>query len=257
MFFRSLKRWKSGLIVTGLFMAVLFLAAGVGYAKGPASLNHAEANQIIELETLASGLTAPLGVTHAGDGSGRIFIVDQAGQVRIVQDGDLLPTPFLDVSGKLPALNPFFDERGLLGLAFHPKYENNGRFFIRYSSPRQGAPDEPCFGTSRGCHTELLAEYAVSAGDPNLADTNSEVILFAVDEPQFNHNAGDIAFGPDGFLYFSLGDGGGAHDGLADSPPAHGPIGNGQNIETPLGALLRIDDPGEFFGCSRPSSPWR
>ncbi len=233
MFFSHLRSWKSGLSVMLLFMALLFLAVSVSSAQPDAT--------IIELEPLATGLTAPLGVTHAGDGSGRVFIIEQSGQIRIVEDGDLLPTPFLDISDKLPALSPFFDERGLLGLAFHPKYEQNGRFFVRYSTPRVGGPDEPCFGTSRGCHTEVLAEYAVSAGDPNLADPASEIVLFIVDEPQFNHNAGDVAFGPDGFLYFTLGDGGGAHDGLADDPPSHGPIGNGQNIETTLGSILRID----------------
>jgi glucose/arabinose dehydrogenase len=207
---------------------------------------------IIELEPLAAGLTAPLGVTHAGDGSGRQFITDQSGQIWIVEEGNLLPTPFLDISEKLPELNTFFDERGLLGLAFHPSYEENGRFFIRYSSPRDGDPGEPCFDTSRGCHAEILAEYAVSASDPNQADSDSEIILFSVDEPQFNHNAGDVAFGPDGFLYFSLGDGGGAHDGLADDPPSHGPIGNAQNIETPLGAILRIDV-DEFTEGSEPT----
>ena len=196
---------------------------------------------IIKLETVAEGLTAPISATHAGDGSGRLFIAEQSGQIRIVEDGQLLPTPFLDIADKIPELNPFFDERGLLGLAFHPNYASNGRFFIRYSSPREGEPDEPCFGTSRGCHTENLAEYAVSADDANQADPDSGVILFSVDEPQFNHDGGDVAFGPDGFLYFALGDGGGAHDGLADDPPSHGPFGHGQDIETALGAMLRID----------------
>ena len=195
----------------------------------------------IELEPIATGLTAPLGVTHAGDGSGRLFIVEQSGQIRIVENGALLPTPFLDIASKLPSLSMGFDERGLLGLAFHPDYPINGRFFIRYSVPRTGDPTEPCFGTSRGCHSEVLAEYSVSAGNPNLADPASEIILFSVDEPQFNHDAGDVAFGPDGFLYFSLGDGGGAHDGLAAMPPLHGPIGNGQNTMTALGSMIRID----------------
>ena len=234
-------RWKTGLIGMLMLAALLLLAASVSYANAPASLSQATGTQIIELETLASGLAAPLGVTHAGDGSGRKFIVDQIGQIRIVQDGNLLSTPFLDISGKLPSLNPFFDERGLLGLAFHPDYSTNGRFFVRYSTPRDGDPGEPCFDTSRGCHTEILAEYAVSSGDDNLADPASEIILFSIDEPQFNHNAGDIAFGPDGFLYFSLGDGGGGNDGLADDPPSHGPIGNAQNIETTLGSILRIN----------------
>lgn len=194
----------------------------------------------IVLETAASGLIAPLSVTNAGDGSGRLFIVEQSGQIRIVQDGVLLPMPFLDLSGQLPALDPGFDERGLLGLAFHPDYATNGRFFVRYSRPRVGDDSESCFTGGRGCHEEVLAEFRVSEDDPNLANAIG-TILFAIDEPQSNHNAGEVAFGPDGFLYFSLGDGGGANDGLADNPPSHGILGHGQNIETALGALLRID----------------
>lgn len=211
-----------------------------------------EAPVSISLKPFVSGLPSPVDLTHAGDGSGRIFIVDQGGKIHISDaGGSLLPDPFLDVSSKLPALNAGFDERGLLGLAFHPNYTSNGRFFIRYSAPRTGVSGEPCFGTSRGCHSEVLAEYNV-VGDPatsNTGDPNSEVILFTVDEPQFNHNGGQVAFGPDGYLYWTLGDGGGAHDGLADVPPSHGPIGNGQNRFTPLGKIHRIDvdsppDPG-------------
>lgn len=209
----------------------------------------------ISLKPFVTGLASPVDLTHAGDGSGRVFIVDQNGRILIVDaGGNLLPTPFLDISSKLPSLNAFFDERGLLGLAFHPDYENNGRFFVRYSAPRVGTPEEPCNdpdGFIVGCHEEILAEYAV-LGDPatsNVADPDSEIILYRADEPQFNHNAGQVAFGPDGFLYFTLGDGGGAHDGLADVPPSHGPIGNGQDRFSKLGKMHRIDvdsppDPG-------------
>ncbi|NIP25494.1 MAG: CHRD domain-containing protein [Phycisphaerae bacterium] len=218
-----------------LFMTILLLSASYSLGEIP------KGDIVIKLETVATGLTAPIYATNAGDGSGRLFIVEQSGQIRIVENDVLLPTPFLDISDKLPALNAFFDERGLLGLAFHPDYATNGRFFIRYSVPRDGDSSEPCFGTSRGCHSEVLAEYSVSAGNPNLSDPTSEIILFTIEEPQFNHDAGNVAFGPDGFLYFTLGDGGGAHDGLADSPPSHGPTGNGQNIETALGSILRID----------------
>ncbi|MHC4447082.1 MAG: PQQ-dependent sugar dehydrogenase [Planctomycetota bacterium] len=228
-----------------LSLAAIGCVCGTGLAQIPSG------DVTIRLDLVVDGLVGPVGATHAGDGSGRLFIVDQAGQIRIVQDGALLATPFLDLTDKIVEVSAFFDERGVLGLAFHPDYENNGRFFVRYSAPREGDPDEPCNdpdGFIVGCHKEVLAEYAVSA-DPNVADPDSEVILFEVDEPQFNHDAGEVAFGPDGFLYFSLGDGGGAHDGLADVPPSHGPIGNGQNIETALGSMLRIDvdsppDPG-------------
>lgn len=201
-----------------------------------------EAPLSISLEPFVTGLSSPVDLTSPNDGSGRIFIADQTGVIQIVDaGGNLLPTPFLDVSSKMPPLNAFFDERGLLGLAFHPSYATNGRFFIRYSAPRTGVAGEPCFGTSRGCHFEVLAEYKVSLTDPNLADTTSEVILFTADEPQFNHDGGQVAFGPDGYLYFTLGDGGGAHDGLADMPPSHGPNGNGQNRFAKLGKLHRID----------------
>jgi glucose/arabinose dehydrogenase len=194
----------------------------------------------ISLELVADGLASPVIVTHAGDGSGRLFIVDQSGFIRIVDGGSLLPTPFLDVTDRMVAVDPGYDERGLLGLAFHPDYAINGRFFVRYSAPRTGTMGEPCFDTSRGCHSERLSEFAVS-GDPDVADASSEIILYDIDQPQFNHDGGHVAFGPDGYLYFSLGDGGGAHDGLADAPPSHGPDGHGQNIETALGAMLRID----------------
>lgn len=195
--------------------------------------------------TSGTPLASPVHVTHAGDNSGRLFVVDQIGTIRIIDPNDeLLPTPFLDISAKLPTLGTQFDERGLLGLVFHPDYHHNGRFYVRYSAPRSSTGSEPCdSGFNAGCHKEVLAEYLV-LGDPetsNVADPVSERILFEVDEPQFNHNAGSVEFGPDGYLYFSLGDGGGAHDGLADMPPSHGPDGNGQNIETALGSLLRID----------------
>jgi glucose/arabinose dehydrogenase/plastocyanin len=218
----------------------------------------AQGDLTVKLEPVATGLTSPLTVTHAGDGSGRLFVVDQIGLIRIVENGILLPTPFLDITGKTVSLNSAFDERGLLGLAFHPDYADNGRFFVRYSAPRAGDPSEPCNdpkGFNVGCHSAVLAEYAVSI-DPNVADPTSEMILFSVDEPQFNHNAGALAFGPDGFLYVALGDGGGANDGLADDPPSHGPIGNGQNIDTLLGSLLRIDVDGGSPYSIPPDNPF-
>lgn len=231
--------WVKVIMIAGVFPASYPDVSDQPFSIGLGPIP--QGDTIIELETVATGLTAPIYATHAGDASGRLFIVEQSGQIRIVKNDALLPTPFLDIASKLPTLNPGFDERGLLGLAFHPSYAINGRFFVRYSAPRTGDPCEPCFGSSRGCHTSVLAEYAVSAGDPDLADPCSEIILFTIDQPQFNHDGGHVAFGPDGFLYFSLGDGGGAHDGLADVPPSHGPLGNGQNIETALGSILRID----------------
>jgi glucose/arabinose dehydrogenase len=194
---------------------------------------------------VASGLASPVALTHAGDGSGRLFVVDQVGVIRVIDaGGTLLPTPYLDLAGRVVTVEPTFDERGALGLAFHPDFATNGRLFVRYSAPRLGMPGEPCFGPPYDCHDEILSEFQV-AGDPtttHVVDPATEQVLFRVAEPQFNHDAGDLHFGPDdGYLYFTLGDGGGAHDGLADPVPSHGPIGNGQDLDTTLGKVLRID----------------
>lgn len=206
-----------------------------------------------DLELVASGLTSPVTATDAGDGSGRLFVVDQAGLVRIIDaGGNLLPTPFLDLTSVLVTINTNYDERGLLGIAFHPDYATNGRFFVRYSVPRSGGPDEPCTAGSRGCHSEVLAELHVSDTDPNVADFGSLRELIRIAEPEFNHNSGHIAFGPDGMLYVGFGDGGGANDGLDQPTLPHGPLGNGQNPGTLLGSVIRIDvdspaDPGKEY----------
>lgn len=214
----------------------IVLAAGL-----PAAAQIPLGDIAIDLRPYATGLTSPVMGTHAGDGSGRLFIVDQAGFIRIIDaNGNLLPTPFLDVRSALPTLSAQFDERGLLGIAFHPDYENNGRFFVRHSVPRPDEPGMPCTGTPRGCHAEVLMEFSVSS-DPNVANPVGTE-LFRVNKPEFNHNAGHLAFGPeDGMLYFTLGDGGGANDDQHLNPSPHGPGGNGQNPLTYLGSMHRID----------------
>jgi glucose/arabinose dehydrogenase len=192
------------------------------------------------LHLLAEGLTSPVSLVEAPDDSGRLFIVDQAGQVRILgPDDTLLDEPFLDVQDRMVTLMPGFDERGLLGLAFHPDYASNGRFFVYYSAPlRPSAPD----GWN---HTSHISEFVVS-DDPDQADIDSERIVLQVDQPQFNHNAGMLAFGPaDGYLYIALGDGGGANDvGLGHTEN----LGNGQDATNLLGSILRIDvDAGDPY----------
>ncbi len=219
---------------TKLAVSVLTLLAGHALAQPfPGSVT-------IDLQPVATGLVSPITGTHANDN--RFFIVDQTGKILILQNGAILPTPFLDLAatGDLSPLNAGYDEKGLLGLVFHPNYAANGRFFVRYSKQRNGIATEPCFGTGRGCHEEILAEYHVSAGNPNVANPVG-TILFRVNKPEFNHNSGDVVFGPDGFLYFAFGDGGGANDDLHLPALPHGPIGNGQNINVPLGKVLRID----------------
>ncbi|KUK92976.1 MAG: Uncharacterized protein XE06_1118, partial [Anaerolineaceae bacterium 46_22] len=147
----------------------------------------------ITLEPIASGLTAPVALAAPDDASSRIFIVDQVGLIYIVDSEDnLLETPFLDLHNQLVNLNSNYDERGLLGMAFHPDYVNNGRFFVYYSAPLRGS------GQAGNNHTSVLSEFIVSEADPNLADPDSEKIILQIDQPQGNHNAGAITFGPDG-----------------------------------------------------------
>ncbi len=227
-----------------LVFSLLFFLPTCGGASGGDPAATPPGPVSIGLVPLATGLPPPVFLTHAGDGSGRRFIVLQTGQIRILDGTDtLLAAPFLDVAGLMVTLDGGFDERGLLGLAFHPQYASNGRFYVRYSRTRAGAMGEPCFGTPRGCHTSVLSEFTVT-GNPvtnNVADPSSERVLYTVDQPEFNHDGGSVVFGPDGFLYFSLGDGGGSGDGLGSVPGLHGPLGHGQDITTPLGAILRID----------------
>lgn len=208
-----------------------------------------------ELEEVAGGFTSPVAMAVPPDGTERIFVVDQVGLIHVVlPGGEVLDEPFLDVSEKMVEIDPGYDERGLLGLAFHPDYADNGRFFVYYSAPlRGGAP--PDFD-----HTAHLSEFTVSA-DPDVADPGSERILLQVDQPQSNHNGGTLAFGPDdGYLYLSLGDGGGADDvgpGHVEDWYDANEGGNGQAVEENLlGKILRLDvDGGMPYGIP-PDNPF-
>jgi len=171
----------------------------------------------------------------SGDKTGRLFVVDQIGLVSIIDaGGQLLSEPFLDVRDRMVELKESFDERGLLGFAFHPRYEENGHFFVYYSGPlREEAPVD-------WDHTSYISEFMVSPDNPNKADSASERVILQVNQPQFNHDGGQLVFGPDGYLYISLGDGGSAND----VDVGHPPLGNGQDTSTLLGSILRIDVDG-------------
>jgi glucose/arabinose dehydrogenase len=184
----------------------------------------------VELEPVVSGLTNPVYVTDAGDGSGRLFVVEQSGIIRIIQNGVLLSTPFLDIRERVESGG----EKGLLSVAFHPNYKSNGRFFVDYTT-RQ----------SKQLKT-IIAEFQVSAADPNLADLTSERVLLQIDQPFDNHNGGLVLFGPDGYLYIGMGDGGSGGD----------PFGNGQNLNAFLGKLLRIDVDGARPYAIPPDNPF-
>lgn len=185
----------------------LFLSAACIHAADP----------LIRLETVVTGLTEPVFVTHAGDGTGRLFILEQRGRIRVLKSGRLLPAPFLDITRLVDSGG----EKGLLGLAFHPDFKSNGRFFVNYTRS-SGAPLRT-----------VIAEYKVAPSDADAADP-AERVLMEITQPFANHNGGMIAFGPDGYLYIGMGDGGSGGD----------PFNNGQRTDTLLGKLLRIDVDG-------------
>ena len=197
----------------------------------------------IQLQTVAEGLVSPVFLTSP-KGDARRFIVERTGLIYILNKNDqLVKKPFLDLSDRMVELDEQYDERGFLGLAFHPNYANNGLFYVYYSAPlRDSAPDN-------WNHTAHVSEFMVSEDNPNVADPNSERILLEVDEPQMNHNGGALAFSPeDGYLYISLGDGGAADDVAVGHPP----IGNGQDITSMLGNILRIDVDRGYPGYAVP-----
>jgi len=178
------------------------VAGGDAFAPGKVALG---------LRPVVDGLTQPLLVTGAGDGSGRLFVVEQGGNIRVFAGGRLAPEPFLDISD----LTEPGGEQGLLGLAFHPRFDANGRFFVNYTDT---AGDT------------VVAEYRADPG-AGVADPGSATTLLQIDQPFPNHNGGHLAFGPDGYLYVATGDGGSGGD----------PFNNGQSLDTLLGKLLRID----------------
>ncbi len=193
----------------------------------------------VELQQIASGLSAPNDLTSVGDG--RLFINDQNGQIRIVKNGALLAAPFLDLSARLIATS---GERGLLGLAFHPGYDDPTspgyrKFYTYTSEPITGAADFTVPKSSAFDHQSVIAEWQVSAGNPDLADAGSRREVMRIDEPQSNHNGGKIAFRPgQPYLYIALGDGGGGNDVSDGHTPG---LGNGQDPSNVLGSILRID----------------
>ena len=215
--------------------------AGAAPDAGPAADGSVGAN--VALQLVADGLTSPVTLAEAPDNTGRLFIVDQIGTIRVVAaDGTLQAQPFLDVRSAMVTLMPDYDERGLLGLAFHPDFASNGRLFVYYSAPPRLASYD---------NTSTLAEYQVTPGSAG-AQPQLVAMLLQEDHPQSNHNGGTLAFGPDGMLYVSIGDGGGADDkglGHVDDWYTVNAGGNGQDIKSNLlGDVLRLDvsTPGKY-----------
>jgi len=206
---------------------LLLLSSASCLLAGISAVAHA---QSVRLQLVVSGLNSPLDFQLSHDGTGRFFVVEQGGTIRIVKGKKLLATPFLDIHTTIEAGG----EKGLLGLAFHPQYKANGRFFLNYTRRVNGQLQT------------VIAEYHVSATDPNRANPNSGKVLLRFNQPFDNHNGGQIAFGKDGFLYIGTGDGGSGGD----------PQGNGQSLATLLAKILRIDiNSGSPYGVP-PDNPF-
>jgi len=182
----------------------------------------------LRLVEVANGFEYPLLVTFAPGDATRLFVVEQGGTIRVIENGSVVEEPFLDVRTSVERLGP---EQGLLGLAFHPDYADNGRFYVNYTA-KSGVHGVPSGAT-------IVSEFSVSS-EPNIADVASERVVLTQDQPARNHNGGMLAFGPDAFFYIGFGDGG----------PGDDPDDQGQNPSTWLGSMLRIDvdasDAGEY-----------
>ncbi len=209
--------FRSGWALVGSMLALVSGLAAAAACKAPAP---DAAFPQVGLAELVSGLKDPLFLTHGGDGSGRLYVVEQGGVVRIIENGRLRAAPFLDIRERVSSGG----ERGLLGLAFDPRFRENGLFYVNYTQRR-----------GLGLWTVVSRFRALS---PLRTDRGSEEVILRVRQPFPNHNGGHLAFGPDGFLYIGLGDGGAAND----------PFGHGQDTDTLLGALLRIDVSGGGAG---------
>jgi glucose/arabinose dehydrogenase len=211
------------LVLTGS----LVLIPACGNGDGPSSPNNPPPPPgpppAVSLVPVVTGLSSPIGLESLPDG--RLFVIEQPGLIRIIRNGAVVTTPFLDISARLESGG----EKGLLGLAFHPSYAQNRRFFAHYTRRVSGQLQT------------VISEFFASAANPDAADSTSERVLLVVHQPEDNHNGGQIAFGPDGLLFIALGDGGGGGD-------MHGPQGNGQNLNTLLGKILRIDVNGTSPG---------
>ena len=205
--------FKKVVIGTGIVF-VLFILGFTPWLNQVEALSTGLDPNKMKFQMVASGLNQPLLLTNAGDGSGRAFIVERAGRILVLKKGSVLPTPFLDIH---LIVNSSGDEQGLLALAFHPAYESNGKFYIVYTNQN---------------NTLVLSQFTRSGTNPDQANPGSQIQLLTIAHPTFqNHNGGTLAFGPDGYLYWSTGDGGSGGD----------PNNNGQNLGSLLGKILRLN----------------
>ena len=226
----AVSRRVAALLVSALLVGLVPAAAaavvqrpltdGTAVAAAPTSAT-------IKLTTIASGLSKPVFITSARDGTGRTFIVEQGGRILVRKSGSVLATPLLDISGSVSKGG----EQGLLGLAFHPSFKTNRKFYVNYTN---------------GSGNTVIREYRTSTSNPDRVESGSGRTVLWIDQPYANHNGGMLAFGPDGYLYIATGDGGSAGD----------PGNRAQSIDSLLGKILRINVNGSTStrGYLNPSS---
>lgn len=216
---------KASNFLGGFLLGLAILSAGSNGFAAPR----------IVIDPIVSGLRYPVDINHAADGSGRLFVIEQEGRIKIIRNGSLKSTPFLNITDRVACCG----ERGLLGVAFHPDYQTNGYFYVNYTSQARAGIAGP--------GDTIIARYAVSADDIDLADPDSEAIILVVPQPYSNHNAGKLLFSPvDGYLYIPLGDGGSGND----------PGNRSQDPGTLLGKVLRIDVDSAFPYTIPPDNPF-
>ena len=214
----------------------------------PATAVETNSSSNIDLKLLAEGLGAPVTLVSIPDGTGRWLVAEQGGFIQLFDhNGKKSDLPFLDLREKMVPLGQAMEERGILGLALHPQFKSNHKFYVVYSAPRRAS------APSQWDHAERLSEFKTSGTDFNSADPASERIVLEIDEPDWNHNSGRVAFGPDGYLYWTVGDGGAFNDvGDVARGRGHPPEGNGQKLDTLLGKVLRLDlDHGVPYGIPK------
>jgi glucose/arabinose dehydrogenase len=209
-------------MVIALFaVMILTLSSYVLNNQQTDSKDDLQAAITVKPQLIADNLRAPTDMAFPGNET--VWITEQNGIIKVIKNGKPNAMPLLDLSSKMVKVNQSYDERGLLGIALHPQFKRNGKFYVFYSAPTSGKFD----------HKNVVAEYKLLPHSDQ-ADPNSARIILTADEPESNHNGGCIKFGPDGYLYVAFGDGGGAGD-------KHGSFGNGQKLDTWLGKILRID----------------
>lgn len=218
---KLLSNLSYSVILSGPVVIMCLLSYHVFSRTNPVKKSIDPAPITLRVDEFANNLQAPTAIAFPANGD--VWITEQTGKIRVIKNGRLSDMPLLDMHSKLIKLTNGYDERGLLGIAIHPQFKSNKKFYLFYSTT----------STQKSDHTGVLAEYKLPANS-NQVDPNSGRIVLTIEEPEPNHNGGCIQFGPDGYLYLSFGDGGGQHD-------KHGEFGNGQKMDTWLGKILRVD----------------